>query len=136
MIAPWRSILSALLAAALLPSSAGAAGCAADDPDRCEGGRKAPAWATVQEPRLVEIALEPGGFVPSQVAVKRGVPVRFVIRRTKGNACASGLTILGLDVAARIPSGKSVEFVITPGSSGVYPVACRGEGVAGLLIVG
>jgi plastocyanin domain-containing protein len=62
--------------------------------------------------------------------------VRFVITRSDGAACASGLRIPALRIEAQVPRGKPAEIVVTPQVAGVFPVTCVGEGVAGLLVVG
>ena len=133
---PLRATLALLVAVALAPAPARASGCPEDEADRCDGGRKAQAWSAPEAPRLVEVVLGPAGFSPAQVTVKRGQPVRFVIERTGGAVCAAGLTIPGLAVDAVVPADRPLEIVVTPGAKGVFPVNCRGEGVAGLLVVG
>ncbi len=136
MMRPLPAALALLAAIAFAPAPALASGCPEDEADRCDGGRKAQAWSAPEAPRVVEVVLGPAGFSPAQVTVKRGRSVRFVIERTGGAACASGFTIPALGVDVVVPRGKPLEIVVTPGAKGVFPVTCRGEGVAGLLVVG
>ncbi len=130
------ALLVLLLASALPGSAAWGAACTDEAAPRCEDPRRPGPATSLAVPRVVEISLGRAGFAPSEVTVPRGVPVRFVITRSDGAACASGLRIPALGVEAQVPRGRPVDVLVTPAVTGVFPVTCVGEGVAGLLIVG
>ena len=76
------------------------------------------------------------GFVPSNVTLKAGQPVIFVITRKTDETCATDLLIEGTDIRTPLPLNKPVEVAWTPTKTGKVKFGCAMDMmVSGVLLV-
>src|SRR5438445_11370002 len=64
-------------------------------------------------PRSIPMAVTDEGFVPANVTVKAGEPVKLVITRKTDETCATEITIEGTDIKTELPLNKPVEVAWT-----------------------
>ena len=110
-------VLIALLAVLVSPAAAAAAGP-----------------APKHEQRVV-IAVTKDGFVPAEVRVKAGRPVRLVVTRKVDRTCATDIVIRDFGIRKPLPLDKPVEVRLTPRKPGAIRYACAMDMIAGRLIV-
>lgn len=86
--------------------------------------------------RVVELKVTEDGFVPGNVTLKKGEPVKFVVTRTTDATCATDLLISGTDIKAALPLNKPVEIAWTPTQAGQVKFGCAMDMmVSGMLLV-
>jgi plastocyanin domain-containing protein len=74
------------------------------------------------------------GYSPSQIKIKKGVPVRWEINGINVSGCANSITIPRLGVFQHLESGTNVvEF--TPTETGTLPFSCGMGMINGRFIV-
>jgi len=91
--------------------------------------------AAAEQHQVVEIAVTSEGFVPAEVTVKRGKPVKLVVTRKVERTCATEIVMKDFGVNAPLPLGKKVEVVVAPKTAGSYRFACGMDMIAGVLHV-
>lgn len=67
----------------------------------------------------VEVVVK-GGYSPSQVRVRRGVPVRLVFDRQESSGGSEEVVIAGLGVRRRLPAFERTVVEFTPREAGTY----------------
>lgn len=67
----------------------------------------------------VEVVVK-GGYAPSQVRVRRGVPVRLVFDRQENAGGSEEVVIAGLGVRRRLPAFERTVVEFTPREAGTY----------------
>jgi plastocyanin domain-containing protein len=109
-------ILKATLAAVLLLSSAGSA-------------------LAAPVPRTVQMTVTKEGFVPAEVKVRKGEPLKLVITRKVQRTCATEVVIEGTGIKKDLPLDQAVEIEFTPGKAGKIKYACAMGMIGGVLVV-
>ena len=85
---------------------------------------------------VVAIAVTEEGFVPPNIALRKGEPVTLRITRTTANTCATELLIAGTEVSLALPLNEAVEVKYTPEKSGRVKFGCAmGMMISGVLLV-
>ncbi len=93
-----------------------------------------PAHAAVKE-QVVQLSVTRDGFVPEQVKVKKGVPVKLVVTRKVDRTCATEIVMKDFGVHQALPLEKPVTVTVTPKKAGDYRFACGMDMIAGTLKV-
>ncbi len=92
-----------------------------------------PAMAARVVPRTVEMTVTKEGFVPAEVKVKKGEPLKLVITRKVEKTCATEVVLDG--VKKELPLEKPVEIQYTPKRTGQIKYACAMGMIGGVLVV-
>ncbi len=90
-----------------------------------------PAKAALQ---VVEVAVTKAGFVPAEIRVKAGQPVKLMVTRKIEKTCAKDIVIKDYNVNQPLPLNQTVEVVFTPGKPGTARFACAMDMIAGVII--
>ncbi len=85
--------------------------------------------------RTVELAVTGDGFVPAQVRVRKGEPLRLAITRKVERTCATEIVVKDYGIEQPLPLGKTVYVEFTPARSGSVRYACGMDMIGGVLIV-
>ncbi|HVI74599.1 MAG TPA: cupredoxin domain-containing protein [Anaeromyxobacteraceae bacterium] len=85
--------------------------------------------------KTVEITVTSDGFVPAEVAVKHGQPVKLVVTRKVERTCATEIVMKDFGVNQPLPLNKAVTVTVTPKEAGEYRFACGMDMIAGVLKV-
>jgi plastocyanin domain-containing protein len=86
--------------------------------------------------RTIPMQVTVDGFVPEQISLKAGQPVKFVVTRVTDETCAKDLLIDGTDIKAPLPLNQAVEIAWTPAKAGKVNFGCAmGMMVGGVLLV-
>ncbi len=85
--------------------------------------------------QVVQLTVTKDGFVPSQVTVKAGKPVKLVVTRRTERTCATEIVMKDFGVKEALPLEKPVTVNITPKKAGDYRYACGMDMIAGVLKV-
>lgn len=117
-------------AAAPKPSPAPAAAPAAPTP-----APEAAAPAAAAAPRVITMEVTGDGFVPANLTVKAGEPVKFVVTRKTDETCALDLLIEGTDIKAPLPLNQAVEVAWTPTKAGKVKFGCAMDMMIGGMLV-
>jgi len=123
----WISILAAT--AMILTSAPGSAADCSRQDSRC-----AAAAVTPEGVQQVEIAVTPQGFVPAEIHVKAGRPVRLVVTRETATTCATSIVIKDFGIDRELPLSQPVEITFTPAKTGTIRYACAMDMLGGVLI--
>jgi plastocyanin domain-containing protein len=91
--------------------------------------------ASAKEPQTVNITVTKDGFVPEQVKVKSGQPVKLVVTRKVERTCATEIVMKDFGVNQPLPLDKPVTVTVTPKKAGDYRFACGMDMIAGVLKV-
>jgi plastocyanin domain-containing protein len=90
--------------------------------------------AKLQE-QVVTIEVTAEGFVPAQVKVKAGQPVKLVVTRKTDRTCAKEIVIKDFGVNKPLPLNQPVEITFTPTRPGQVRYACGMDMIAGVILV-
>jgi plastocyanin domain-containing protein len=86
--------------------------------------------------RTIALEVTDEGFVPAQVKVEAGKPVKLVVTRQTDETCAKELLIEGTTIKAALPLKTPVDIVWTPAKPGKVKFGCAMDMMlSGLLIV-
>jgi plastocyanin domain-containing protein len=94
----------------------------------------APADAA-QPVRTIKLAVTKKGFVPEQIKVKKGQPLKLLVTRKTEETCATEIEIEDTKISQDLPLNKEVEVDYTPTKSGEVRYACSMGMVSGVLLV-
>ncbi len=83
--------------------------------------------------QVVQLAVTSEGFVPAQVSVKAGKPVKLVVTRKTDQTCATEIVMKDFGVKQELPLDRPVTITVTPKKPGDYRYACGMDMVAGVL---
>ena len=83
--------------------------------------------------QVVNLDVTKEGFVPAQVKVKAGQPVKLVVTRKTEVTCATEIVMKDFGVKADLPLEKAVTVVVTPKKPGAYRYTCGMDMIAGVL---
>jgi plastocyanin domain-containing protein len=75
------------------------------------------------------------GFVPAQVKVKAGQPVKLIVTRKTDVTCAKEIVIKDFGINKPLPLNQPVEITFTPSKKGQIRYACAMDMIAGVIIV-
>lgn len=113
----------------------GCAGRNSQEVARVRTDTQSQAANAVPSPRVVEMAVTSDGFVPAQLRVKAGQPVRLVITRKTERTCATQIVIKDYHIQQPLPLNQAVEISFTPTRAGTVRYACAMDMIAGVLTV-
>jgi plastocyanin domain-containing protein len=85
--------------------------------------------------QVIEMSVTKAGFVPAQVKVKVGQPVKLVITRKTDHTCAKDIVIKDYSINQPLPLNQIVEVAFTPTKPGSSRFACAMDMIAGMIIV-
>jgi plastocyanin domain-containing protein len=91
--------------------------------------------ALVRADQVVQITVTEDGFVPAEVKVKKGEPVKLVVTRKTDRTCATEIVVKDYGVEKKLPLGVPVEVTFTPSRSGKVRYACGMDMISGVLVV-
>jgi plastocyanin domain-containing protein len=94
----------------------------------------APATAAPKE-QTVQMEVTKDGFVPSEVTVKKGQPVKLVVTRKVERTCATEIVIKELGVNQPLPLDKAVAVTVKADKPGTYTYSCAMGHISGKLKV-
>ena len=87
-------------------------------------------------PRTIAMEVTGDGFVPANLTVKSGEPLKLVVTRKTDETCATDLLIDGTDIKVALPLDKPVEVAWTPTRAGKVKFGCAMDMmVGGVLLV-
>jgi plastocyanin len=86
-------------------------------------------------PRVIAMEVTGDGFVPANLTVKAGEPVKFVVTRKTDETCALDLLIEGTDIKAPLPLNQPVEVAWTPTKAGKVKFGCAMDMMIGGMLV-
>lgn len=89
--------------------------------------------AAVKAAQTVEIAVTSEGFVPAEITVKHGKPVKLVVTRKVERTCATEIVMKDFGVDQALPLNEPVTVTVTPKKAGEYRFACGMDMIAGVL---
>lgn len=89
--------------------------------------------ATAKNAQIVNISVTKDGFVPDQITVKSGQPVKLVVTRKVDRTCATEIVMRDFGVSQPLPLDKPVTITVTPKKVGEYRFACGMDMIAGVL---
>lgn len=87
------------------------------------------------KPRVVELTVTKEGFVPAEVKVRKGEPIKLVVTRKVERTCATEIVLDRTGIKKDLPLGKAVEIEFTPDRNGQIRYACAMDMVGGVLLV-
>ena len=84
--------------------------------------------------QIVEMHVLSSGFSPATLKIKKGVPVRWVVKGDQLTGCTSKIIVPSLNISQALQAGDNIiEF--TPTSAGTIPFSCWMGMVRGQFIV-
>jgi plastocyanin domain-containing protein len=81
----------------------------------------------------IEVTQE--GFVPAEIKVRAGKPVKLVVTRKIERTCATEIVIKDFAINKPLPLNQPVEVAFTPSKPGKFRYACGMDMIAGVIIV-
>jgi hypothetical protein len=92
--------------------------------------------ATTDDVPVIEIAVGPGGYEPSELELKAGVTTQLVFTRTAEGGCVGQVQIPDLGIEKTdLPLGEAVTIEVTPTEAGTFRFACGMNMVRGTILV-
>ncbi len=85
--------------------------------------------------QVVSLEVTSEGFVPAQVRVKAGQPVKLIVTRKTDLTCAREIVIKDFGINKPLPLNQPVEITFTPSKPGQVRYACAMDMIAGVIIV-
>jgi plastocyanin domain-containing protein len=85
--------------------------------------------------QVVTMQVTSEGFVPAQVKVKAGQPVKLIVTRKTDVTCAKEIVIKEFGINKPLPLNQPVEITFTPTKPGQVRYACAMDMIAGVIIV-
>lgn len=85
--------------------------------------------------QIVKLEVTSEGFVPANVKVRAGQPVKLVVTRKVERTCATDIVISEYKIQKALPVGVPVEVTLTPKKPGAVRFACAMDMIAGTLTV-
>ena len=107
-----------------------AAACSSEKKPAEEAPPPAPAPAPVAATtspsgeQVVDITVTEEGYVPKDVAVDKGRPVRMRVTRKTDKTCATEVVIAEHGIDVKLPLDQTVDIVFTPKTSGTLRYGC------------
>jgi plastocyanin domain-containing protein len=85
--------------------------------------------------QVIEISVTREGFVPAQIKVKAGQPVKLIVTRKTERTCATEIVIKDFGIKQPLPLNQAVDVTFTPTKAGSFRYACAMDMIAGVIIV-
>jgi plastocyanin domain-containing protein len=85
--------------------------------------------------QAIEIQVTGEGFVPANIKVKKGQPVRLVVTRKTDRTCATEIVIRDQGINRKLPLNQPVTVEFTPVKSGQLRYACGMDMISGVIVV-
>ncbi len=85
--------------------------------------------------QVVQMTVTEDGFVPAQIAAKKGEPLKLVITRKTNRTCATEIVMKDFGIDQKLPLDKAVTVSLTPKKAGTFRYACGMDMIAGELVV-
>ena len=85
--------------------------------------------------QVVTMEVTGEGFVPAQVKVKVGQPVKLVVTRKTDVTCAKDIVIKDYGINKPLPLNQPVEVTFTPTKPGKVRYACAMDMISGVITV-
>jgi plastocyanin domain-containing protein len=82
----------------------------------------------------IEIVAE-GGYTPSKIALKQGVPAKFVFTRKDPSSCLEEVIFPEFGISRHLPVNKRHEIEIMPDEPGNYKFVCGMQMFSGDFVV-
>jgi len=82
----------------------------------------------------IEVIVQ-GGYSPSRLVVRRGVPVRLKFRRLESASCSERVLFPDFAVAKKLPQNEVTTIEFTPDRTGTFPFSCAMGMYQGTLVV-
>jgi plastocyanin domain-containing protein len=76
-----------------------------------------------------------GGYSPSVVQARAGVPLRLVFDRRDDSSCSEEIVMPAFGVRRFLPSGERTIVEFTPPTAGRYPFTCGMGMLRGTVVV-
>ena len=123
----WNGVRAAVVACAVLGVALAVAGCGGAG----RGGGATSATAAQQ----VAVKVTPDGFVPAELAVAQGKPIRLTITRETDQTCARQVVFASLNLKKDLPLNEPVTIDLPAQPAGRLAYACGMDMVHGALVV-
>jgi plastocyanin domain-containing protein len=117
--------LAAAVAAVAVVALVAIAGC----------GRSGSAGKGAAGAQEVSVRVTPDGFVPAELAVAKGRPIRLTITRETDQTCARQVVFASLNLKQDLPLHEAVTIDLPAQPAGKLAYACGMDMVHGALIV-
>jgi plastocyanin domain-containing protein len=92
-----------------------------------------PAGKSQEQMFAIEVTKD--GFVPAEIKVKAGKPVKLVVTRKVERTCATEIVIKDQGINKPLPLNQPVEVTFTPSKAGKLRYACGMDMIAGVILV-
>jgi len=126
-------VAASFVTLAALPSAARAQHDHAGMGHQMAGDHGAP--ATAMSGQAIEIAVTSDGFVPTNLKVKQGQPVKLVVTRKTERTCATEIVIKDQGIDRKLPLNQPVVIAFTPKKTGQLRYACGMDMISGVIVV-
>ncbi len=97
-------------------------------------GGKSEKTAEAKAPQVIEISVTKEGFLPKEVKVKVGQPVKLLVTRKIDKTCAKQIVIKDYNINEPLPLDKTVTVAFTPSKAGPTRFACSMDMIAGVIV--
>jgi len=91
--------------------------------------------AVARPDRVIQMTVTEDGFVPAEITVKKGEPLKLVITRKTKRTCATEIVIKEYGIDTKLPLDQAVEVSFTPTRAGKVKYACGMDMITGNLVV-
>jgi len=91
--------------------------------------------AVARADRVIQMTVTEDGFVPAEITVKKGEPLKLVITRKTKRTCATEIVIKDYGIDTKLPLDQAVEVSFTPTRAGKVKYACGMDMITGNLVV-
>lgn len=108
-----------------------ACACSGRNPNSTVGTVAATDKGTIQEIRI-DIN---GEYVPSQVSVVKGKPLRMVFRRNDNLSCTEYVFLQDFNIKQKLEPNQETAFELMPDKEGEFPFVCGMGMLHGKLVV-
>lgn len=75
-----------------------------------------------------------GGYTPSTIRVKAGVPVRLLFDRQETASCSEEVVFPDFGIRTYLPAHETTAITVTPAKPGVYEFTCGMSMLRGKLV--
>jgi plastocyanin domain-containing protein len=98
--------------------------------------RRSAATATAVAGGAQEVTITvQGGYEPSEVKLKQGVPARLVFDRRETSSCSEEVVIPEFGIRKFLPAFQKTAVELTPEKAGTFDITCGMSMLHGKLIV-
>lgn len=75
------------------------------------------------ECKLLEWYKNANGYSPNSFTIKKGIPVKWIVKSVEPRSCASSLSVPKLNIRTQLTENEQI-FEFTPKESGEIPFSC------------